>query len=440
MNKQITLTDKFIVKKYLDLAKNELSTINRSISGKGTLKLLKIIKKEFNNFKISRIKSGSKVFDWKIPPEWNVKQAYVVDKFNNKIIDLNNNNLHLVGYSVPINKVISKKHLLKHLHSLPKQPKAIPYITSYYKKYWGFCITHIQKKHIIQNYNSADKFKVIINSTFNKNGYLNYGEMLIKGRSKQEILISTYVCHPSMANDELSGTIASMSLIKNYINNKLEKSLRFIFIPETIGSIAYLSKNLNNLKSNVVAGYNLTCIGDNKKHSCLLTKYGNTQADICLLEAYKKLKIKFKKYSFLERGSDERQFNSPGIDLPIASIFRTKYREYPEYHTSLDNFDFVNLKGLLGGYTVAKTAIDFLLKKIIPINLVLCEPQMGRRGLYPMLSVKNNKMKLVTRNYMHFLQYCDKKNDLESIAKNLKIDKKLALKIYNILLNKKLIF
>ena len=202
------------------------------------------------DLKICKIRSGEKIFDWKVPSEWNVSAAYVVDKYDKKIINLDNNNLHLLGYSMPINKIISKRKLITHLYSLPNQPNAIPYLTSYYQKNWGFCVTDKQKKNIIKKYNSIDKFKVVINSSFNNQGYLNYGELLLKGKSKQEILISTYICHPSMANDELSGTIASMSLIKYYKNFKeLNKSLRFIFVPETIGSIAYLSKNLNYLKS-----------------------------------------------------------------------------------------------------------------------------------------------------------------------------------------------
>jgi aminopeptidase-like protein len=440
MKNKFNLSEKNFIKKYYKLAKTELSLINRSITGKGTLKLLKIIKKEFDDLKIQKIKSGKKIFDWKVPPEWNVKEAYVIDKFNNKIINIKNNNLHLMGYSIPINRIISKKNLVSRLHSLPNQPDAIPYLTSYYKKNWGFCVNDKQKKEILKKYKENDKFKVVINSSFKNQGYLNYGEILLKGKSKQEILISTYICHPSMANDELSGTIVSMSLIYYFKKfKKLNKSLRFIFIPETIGSIVYLSKNLNHLKSNLVAGYNLTCIGDEKNHSCLLSKYKDTQADMSLLEAYKNLKIKYKEYSFLKRGSDERQYNSPGIDLPIASIFRTKYGEYPEYHTSLDNFNLVTEKGVSGGFKVAKTAINLILKKIIPFNQVMCEPQMGKRGLYPLISKIDNKLKKITKNYMNFLQFSDGKNDLNKISKIIKLDKKITIKIYNILKKHKLI-
>ena len=414
------------VKKYYQLAKHSLFPICRSLTGNGVRKTLKIIKREFPKLKICKIRSGTKVFDWNVPPEWNVKDAYILDKNNKKIVDFKNNNLHLVGYSIPINKFFLKKELFNHIHSLPKQPKAIPYITSYYKKYWGFCISHNNKLKFDKKYKNSDKFKVVIKSNLNSKGHLNYGELVLNRKSKQEILISTYVCHPSMANNELSGPIVSMCLINHFAKIKnLNKAIRFIFIPETIGSISYLAKNLSYLKANVIGGFNLSCIGDERQYSCMFSKYENTPSDRAIVEAYNKLKIEFKKYSFLKRGSDERQYNSPGIDLPIASIFRTKYGEYPEYHTSLDNFNLVTEKGIKGGFNVAKKAIEILIKKIVPKNKILCEPQMGKRSLYSMSST--------TKHYMNFLQYADGKNDLENISTLLNIKLSLTHKIYNIL-------
>jgi len=414
------------VKKYYQLAKHSLFPICRSLTGNGVRKTLKIIKREFPKLKVCKIRSGTKVFDWNVPPEWNVKDAYILDKNNKKIVDFKNNNLHLVGYSIPINKFFLKKELFNHIHSLPKQPKAIPYITSYYKKYWGFCISHNNKLKFDKKYKNSDKFKVVIKSNLNSKGHLNYGELVLNRKSKQEILISTYICHPSMANNELSGPIVSMCLINHFAKIKnLNKAIRFIFIPETIGSISYLAKNLSYLKANVIGGFNLSCIGDERQYSCMFSKYENTPSDRAIVEAYNKLKIEFKKYSFLKRGSDERQYNSPGIDLPIASIFRTKYGEYPEYHTSLDNFSLVTEKGIKGGFNVAKKAVEILIKKIVPKNKILCEPQMGKRGLYSMSST--------TKHYMNFLQYADGKNDLENISTLLNIKLSLTHKIYNIL-------
>ena len=197
-----------------------------------------------------------------------------------KIIEFRKNNLHLVGYSEPINKTFTKNELFKNIHYLQNQPEAIPYITAYYKKRWGFCISYNQFKKFQKKYSVKDNFKVVIQSSFKKNGYLNYGELVLPGKSKQEILISTYICHPSMANNELSGPMVSMGLIDYFKTKKLSKTLRFIFIPETIGSIAYLSKNLDYLKNNVIGGYNLSCIGDDRQHSCMFSKYQNSPSDI----------------------------------------------------------------------------------------------------------------------------------------------------------------
>ena len=427
-----------MLKKYFNIAKNQLFPINRSLTGKGVVKTLNIIQKEFSKLKIKSIKSRSKVFDWTVPQEWNVKNAYVVDKNNVKIIDIEKNNLHLIGYSIPLKKTLTKKDLFKNLYFLKNQPTAIPYITSYYQKRWGFCISYNQYKQFKKKYSSKDKFKVVINSTLKNNGKLNYGELVLKGKSKKEILVSTYVCHPSMANNELSGPIVSMGLIDYFKKKKLNKTLRFIFIPETIGSIIYLKKNLKYLKENVIGGYNLSCIGDDRQHSCMFSKYKNSPSDEAVIEAYKKLKIKkYKIYPFLKRGSDERQYNSPGVDLKISSIFRTKYGEYPEYHTSLDNFKLVSLKGCKGGFDVAKKSIEVLLERIYPKYKVMCEPQMSKRGLYPTLSTK--KEKRLTKSFMDFLQYADGTNSLEKISVLIDLNFKSVKKINSILFRNNLI-
>ena len=417
------------MRKYYNIAKNNLYPICRSLTGKGIVKTLKIIQNEFPSLKIKKIKSGTKVFDWHIPSEWNITDAYVLDKDGLKIIDFKQHNLHIVGYSIPLKTTLTKKDFFKNLFFLKNQPTAIPYLTSYYKKGWGFCVSYNQFKKFNNKYSSKDKFKIVINSSLKNNGNLNYGELILKGKSKKEILISTNICHPSMANNELSGPIVTMGLINYFSKLKLNKTLRFVFIPETIGSIAYLSKNLNYLKNNVIGGYNLSCIGDDRQHSLMFSKYQNSASDEAIIAAYKKLKIKnYKIYSFLERGSDERQYNSPGVDLPISSIFRTKYGSYPEYHTSLDNFDLVTIKGVTGGFKVAKTAIKILLNNIYPKNKLICEPQMGKRGLYPTLSAGNlNKL---TLSYMDFLQYSDGTNSLKKISNLISVKFDAAEKIY----------
>ena len=349
-----------------------------------------------------------------------------------KIIDFKKNFLHLVGYSVPKRIYLSKNELLKRLFTQKDLPNAIPFVTSYYKKYYGFCASENLKKKIIKKYKKNDKFKIVIDSSFNKKGKMHYGELVIKGKSEQEILISTYICHPLMANNEISGPIVSMCLINHFRGTKPNKTLRFIFISETIGSISYLSKNLNSLKSRCIGGYNLSCIGDEKMHSYMASKNSNSISTKSLEEAYKNLKIKAKKFSFLERGSDERQYNSPGIDLDIASIFKSKYGKYKEYHTSLDDFNLVTLKGITEGFKVAEKAIINLSNKIIPKNKLLCEPNLGKRNLYALISNKNQHHKL-SRKLLNFLIYADGKTEINDIAKNIKLTRVETYKIYKLL-------
>ena len=244
-----------------------------------------------------------------------------------------------------------------------------------------------------------------------------------------------------MANNELSGPLVSAALAKHFSSTKLnKKTLRFIFIPETIGSITYLSKNLKNLKKNVIAGFNLSCIGDERQYSYLPTKYRNTISDKSVLKAFNNLKIKYITYPFLERGSDERQYNSPGVDLPIASIFRTKYGEYPEYHTSLDNFNVVTKKGLRGGYSVVKKTIDIIMRNEFPKNIFLCEPQLSKRGLYPYLSkFQKKRYKSIEIKYLNFLQYADGTNDLNDISNYIRIPLRETYKIFKLMLKSRII-
>lgn len=429
--------------KFYFFAKNKLQPIYRSLTGKGNLKTLRLMKKKFPELKINYFESGKKVFDWKVPNEWNIKNAYISDKFGNKIIDFKKNFLHVVGYSKRVNKIVNKKKLLELLIVNEKLPNAIPYVTAYYKKnFFGFCSSLNQKKNIIRNYKNTDNFKIFIDSNFNNKGKMHYGEFIIKGKSKDEILVSTYICHPQMANNELSGPIVSMSLMDYFYKKSkkktLSKTLRFIFIPETIGSISYLSKHIEYLKKNVVAGYNLSCIGDERQHSCMLSRDKNSISDRALLETYKKLGIKPKIYSFLERGSDERQYNFPKVDLPISSIFRSKYADYNEYHTSLDDFNLVTPKGIKGGFNIAKSAIELILKSIYPKCKTICEPNMGKRGLYPLVSENKRNNELMNR--MNFITYADGKLTLDEIAKEIKISPKKSLSIFNFLKKQDLIY
>ena len=296
----------------------------------------------------------------KLPEEWHVNEAYIIDPEGKKICDFSKNNLHLVGYSSPFRGKMQLNDLQKYLHSLPDQPNAIPYITSYYERKWGFCLTQKQRDDLIEG-----QYEVMIDSKIFK-GQLNYGELILPGKSEKEVFLSTYICHPSMANNELSGPTVLTFLAKwlSELKNR-NYTFRLIFIPETIGSISYLSKNLEYLKK-VIAGFNISCVGDERSYSYLPSRNGNTISDKVAKHVLKWTDPNYKIYSWLDRGSDERQYCAPGVDLPIASILRTKYGEYPEYHTSLDNLDeVVTPKGLDGGYWILRRAIEALKKYIL---------------------------------------------------------------------------
>ena len=404
----------------------------RSLTGPGVRKTLKPIKRKIPELKIKSIKSKTKVFDWKIPLEWRVKNAYILDPSNNKICDFKKNNLHLVGYSAPIKKKVNKKNLLKKLYSLPKQPNAIPYITSYYKRDWGFCISDNEKKKLIEG-----NYKVLIDTKLFR-GKMNYGEIILRGRLKKEVLLSTYICHPSMANNEVSGPSVLTFLAKWLKSLDKKYTYRIIFIPETIGSIAYIQKNLKKLKKNFKYGFIITCVGDQRNYSFLPSKYENSLSDKIALKTLKSQKIKFKKYNWLDRGSDERQFCSPLVDLPVCSIMRTKHGKYVEYHTSLDKIGkVVTKKGLFQSYNLYKKCILNLENLNLPVSNITCEPQMGKRGLYPTLSKKIQPK--FTRQIMNVLSYCDGTNTLDEISKYCKIKNSQTSKIIKILYNKKII-
>lgn len=401
----------------------ELWPITRSITGDGVRETLRILQRELPDLVVNEVKSGAQVFDWQVPNEWNISEAYIEDEQGQRIIDFKDNNLHVVGYSTPVDEWVSLEELDKHLYSLPDQPDAIPYITSYYKERWGFCLTHAMREKL-----SNQKYHVVIKSVL-KPGVLNYAELLIPGKKSQEVFISTYICHPSMANNELSGPAVTTQIAK-YIQDNTERNYtyRIVFIPETIGSITYLSQNSEHLKKNVVAGFNVSCIGDDRCYSYLPSRNGNTLSDRVAIAALNRIDSNFKRYTWLDRGSDERQYCAPGIDLPIATIMRSKYGEYPEYHTSLD--DLVNVvtpNGLEGGFNVLKGALDIIESNLYPKMEVLCEPQLGKRGLYPTLSTKESGKQV--RAMMNLITYSDGSKSLFEISELIGEDYFLLLEL-----------
>lgn len=390
----------------------DLFPICRSITGSGQRETMRYFKRINPDFKTIKFKTGKKIYDWQIPKEWNIEDAYIEHESGARFAEFKKNNLHLVGYSIPINKIISKKELLKHIYTQKDQPLAIPYVTSYYKARWGFCLSEKQKKKL-----PLGKYKVFIKSSLKK-GSLDIYQAKFKGESEKEIFFSSYICHPSMANNELSGPVLLNALIK-YLKDNFPKnrkfSYRFVLLPETIGSIAYLSKFKKEMKKNIICGFNLSCVGDDRAYSYIASRDGNNLADQLLKKTLKGVK-NVKKYTFLERGSDERQYCAPGIDLPVCGFSRSK--KYKEYHTDKDNFNVVTQKGLEGSFKVMKIIIDQFEKSIYPKSKIFCEPNLGKRNLYPTLSQKGIYKDIRLR--MDLLAFSDGKTNIKEIAKKIK--------------------
>lgn len=389
----------------------KLWSINRSITGDGVRETLSILKNDhLPDLIIKEVPTGTKVLDWLVPKEWEVKDAYIKTPSGEKICDFKKNNLHLVGYSIPIHQKINLNELNQHLHSVNDQPDAIPYVTSYYAERWGFCLTQKQRDALVDG-----EYEVFIDAQL-FDGALTYGELILHGESDEEVFLSTYICHPSMANNELSGPTVTTYLAKWLISLPRRKyTYRIIFIPETIGSITYLSQNLNWLKSHVIAGFNISCIGDNRTYSYLPSRNGSTLSDQIAKHVLKWVYPQYTAYSWVDRGSDERQYCSPGVDLPIATIMRTKYGKYPEYHTSLDDLiHVVTPEGLHGGYNALKLALEAIEKNCFPRITVLGEPQLGKRGLYPTLSTKSSGKEV--HLMMNLITWSDGTKSLVDIA------------------------
>ena len=404
---------------------------NRSITGEGTIDTLKFIKKKFKYLEIKKFKSGSKVFDWKIPKVWKVDEAYIKDNKGKKIIDFQNNNLHVLNYSKKISKWSYLKDVKKNIFYLKNLPSAIPYVTSYYKKKWGFCLSYNDYKKL----DKSKKFYFKINSKFEK-GFMNYGEAYIQGRTRKEILLTSYICHPSMANNELSGP-AVLTFLANWIFKKKRNfSYRVIFIPETIGSIAFISKNYKKLIRNCFGGYVFSCLGDKGKISVIKSKYNNKFIDFVTEFVLNKNKIPYKKYDYMHRGSDERQFCSQGVNLGFNTFMRTKFGEYKEYHTSLDNLDIISEKSLQNSLKISKLFIEYIEKSNFPKSKIICEPFMTKRNLYPTLNFINKKL---DRRYLDILNYCDGKNNIDQICHFTKIDKSKVLTCLKLLKRLKIV-
>jgi len=393
----------------------DLMPICRSLSGPGVRQTLEYLGERLPGLSRHTVGSGTKVFDWVVPPEWTIRSATLVGPDGTVVADLREHNLHVVGYSRPVDVELDLDELQPHLHSLPEQPDAIPFVTSYYRESWGFCLPHRQRIALPRG-----RYRARIDSTLEP-GRLDYADLVIPGERADEVLLSTYVCHPSMANNELSGPVLATALAQWLAARPTRRlTYRIVFVPETIGSIVYLSRHLEDLRKRLVAGFIVTCVGDERAVSMVESPYGDTLADRVARHVLGRLAPDAVIYPFTERGSDERQYCSPGVRLPVCSVMRSKHSTYPEYHTSLDDERLVTPVGLAGSYTLYRAMLEALESNGLPDTTQPCEPQLGPRGLYPVTSVKGSTA--VVRLQSNILAYSDGTNDLLAIADRLGAD------------------
>ncbi len=388
---------------------DRLWPILRSITGAGVRQTHDILS-EIVKLERHEIPSGTQVFDWTIPKEWVVRQAYIIDPQGQRILDVAENNLHLLNYAVPFQGVVSKAELETHLYSLPDKPTAIPYVTSYYAPRWGFCLSQQQRDKLPEG-----DYQIVIDTEM-IDGSLTISEAVLKGESEQEVLISTYTCHPSLANNELSGPLVAAFLYQKLAAlGKRRLTYRFVFLPETIGAIAYLHLRGEHLKKNVVAGYVLTCIGDAGDFTYKRSRQHTSLADRAAEHVLKHLNTPSKVINFSPLGSDERQYGSPGFNLPMGSLMRSMYGTYPEYHTSLDNRDFISFTAMAESVEAYFKIMMALENNVIYKNLFpYGEPQLGKRGLYD--TIGRNTIPELSSAVFWLLNFSDGEHDLLAIA------------------------
>jgi len=380
----------------------------RSITGNGVRDTLKVFSEYLPNLQIHEVASGTEVLDWVVPLEWNLTRAYLVGPTGERIVDSADSNVHVVSYSEPIDLELDLESLQNHLHSDFDHTDAIPYVTSYYNRTWGFCLTQNQRDTLVPG-----TYRAVIDSSLEP-GFLTYGEWVLPGKSASEVFISTYVCHPSLANNELSGPVVAVALAQWLMSFPSRKyTYRFVFVPETIGPITYLSRNLEQLQSCVVAGFNLTCIGDEGDYSYLASRHGNTPIDRIAQRVVEETPQPVV-YSFLDRGSDERQYCAPGVDLPLISLMRTRYGHFEEYHTSADDLEFVTPAGLQGGFELVRDCIAELEASEYLTTPIKGEPQLAKRGLYHTMHARTVADEILLRT--HILAYSDGSHSEQDIA------------------------
>lgn len=401
---------------------DRLFPICRSITGEGLRKTLSILS-EYIPLEHFGVESGSKVFDWTIPKEWVIKDAVLKNPDGDIIANFKKNNLHVINYSGPVNEELELDDLQNHLHSIPDLPNAVPYVISYYKERWGFCISHEIRETL-----KPGKYYAVIDSEF-IDGELNYSHCILPGQSKREFIISTYVCHPSMANNELSGPISSVFLYNRLAKKQRRFTYRFIFLPETIGSISYLHRFGEEMRKNTYSGLVLTCLGGRKSSlSYKMSRKGDSPVDLMWKHLNDTDVINGRTREFTpEGGSDERQYCSPGFNLPVGQMARTVYGEYPGYHNSLDTKDEMTIESLHSSVNELEILIEAIEWDGYYVNTSpYGEVKLDKHGLYPDLNAVGVTKGLSSNNLndqraqlsriLNILNYSDGEHTLREIA------------------------
>jgi aminopeptidase-like protein len=353
----------------------ELYPICRSITGNGVRRTLEMIGEKIP-LQISEVPTGTEVFDWTVPKEWNVDDAYIKDSSGQRVVDFKQNSLHVLNYSSPIHARMPLSELREHLFTLPEHPDWIPYRTSYYSPAWGFCLSHNQLLSLTES-----EYEVYIDTKI-ENGYLTYGECYLPGELAEEVLISAHVCHPSLANDNLSGLAVATFLAQLLSGRKLRYSYRFLFIPGTIGSITWLARN-REAAGQIRHGMVLTCIGDSGGFHYKKSRRGNAEIDRAATHVLRNCGEPAEVLEFSPYGYDERQYCSPGFNLPVGCLMRSVWGTFPEYHTSADNLGFIHSEKLAESLRLCASIFDVLENNKFYLNQnPYCEPQLGKRNLY----------------------------------------------------------
>ena len=391
----------------------ELYPICRSITGNGVRQTLAILKREIP-MEIREVPSGTPVFDWTVPKEWNIRDAYIKNLAGERLVDFKKSNLHLVSYSVPINRRMPLAELRKHLFSLPDHPDWVPYRTSYYNETWGFSLSH----HLLQSLPDWE-YDVCVDSTL-QDGHLTYGEYFLPGATSDEVLISCHVCHPSLCNDNLSGMTVATELARWVAALPTRRySYRFLFIPGTIGSITWLARNEEKVQR-IRHGLVVTCVGDGGQFTYKKSRRGNAEIDFAVEHVLKHSGHPYVVEDFFPFGYDERQYSSPGFNLAVGCLMRSPHGTFPEYHTSADNLEFVRAPFLEETLHRYIETVEVLEGNATYVNLnPKCEPQLGRRGLYSAFGTKPNH-KLNQMAVLWVLNLSDGTNSLLDIANRAK--------------------